>query len=88
MTEITVDSETQESGSTDYPPSIPVPRSPGPNDSVDSGVASIKTPPQSIEAEQSVLGGLMLDSSAWDDVRSEERRVGKECSDCPRGAFQ
>lgn len=27
-----------------------------------------KTPPHSIEAEQSVLGGLMLDSQAWDKV--------------------
>ncbi|AKE62318.1 DNA helicase (plasmid) [Citrobacter amalonaticus Y19] len=28
----------------------------------------LKTPPQSIEAEQSVLGGLMLDNQRWDDV--------------------
>ena len=28
----------------------------------------IKQPPQSIEAEQSVIGGLILDSSVWDDV--------------------
>ncbi len=28
----------------------------------------LKTPPHSIEAEQSVLGGLMLDSSRWDHV--------------------
>ena len=27
-----------------------------------------RTPPHSIEAEQSVLGGLLLDSSAWDQV--------------------
>ena len=35
----------------------------------------LKVPPHSIEAEQSVLGGLMLDNSAWDsicDVISEE----------------
>ena len=26
---------------------------------------SLKTPPQSIEAEQSVLGGLMLENQRW-----------------------
>jgi len=26
------------------------------------------TPPHSIEAEQSVLGGLLIDASAWDQV--------------------
>ncbi|MBL4866362.1 MAG: replicative DNA helicase [Pseudomonadales bacterium] len=36
--------------------------------SVDTEVAAIKVPPNSVEAEQSVLGGLMLDSSAWDDI--------------------
>ncbi|MGP8941015.1 replicative DNA helicase [Enterobacter soli] len=29
---------------------------------------SLKSPPQSIEAEQSVLGGLMLENQRWDDV--------------------
>ena len=29
---------------------------------------AIKLPPHSIEAEQSVLGGLMLDNSAWDRI--------------------
>jgi len=29
---------------------------------------SLKIPPYSIEAEQSVLGGLMLDNAAWDQV--------------------
>src|SRR5258708_9751562 len=28
----------------------------------------LRLPPHSIEAEQSVLGGLMLDSAAWDQV--------------------
>ncbi len=32
----------------------------------DSKTDEIKTPPHSIEAEQSVLGGLMLDNAAWD----------------------
>lgn len=31
-------------------------------------VATVKAPPHSIEAEQSVLGGLMLDNTAWDKV--------------------
>lgn len=31
-------------------------------------VDSLKVPPHSIEAEQSVLGGLMLDNNAWDRV--------------------
>jgi len=34
----------------------------------DKSVANIKTPPHSIEAEQSVLGGLMVDSNAFDKV--------------------
>ena len=29
---------------------------------------SIKAPPNSTEAEQSLLGGLMLDNSAWDKI--------------------
>jgi len=32
------------------------------------GTAAIKVPPHSLEAEQSVLGGLMLDAEAWDKV--------------------
>ncbi len=28
----------------------------------------LRTPPHSVEAEQSVLGGLLLDASAWDNV--------------------
>ena len=34
----------------------------------DLETAALKIPPQSIEAEQSVLGGLMLDNNAWDLV--------------------
>lgn len=41
----------------------------------DPQVAGIKVPPHSIEAEQSVLGGLMLDNERWDDVA--ERVVAK-----------
>lgn len=34
----------------------------------DAKVEAIKSAPHSIEAEQSVLGGLMLDNDAWDNV--------------------
>jgi len=34
----------------------------------DAQIASLKVPPHSVEAEQSVLGGLMLDNNAWDRV--------------------
>jgi len=27
-----------------------------------------KLPPQNIEAEQSVLGGLLLEQNAWDEI--------------------
>jgi replicative DNA helicase len=33
-----------------------------------SGPSDLRTPPHSEEAEQAVLGGLMLDRSAWDNV--------------------
>jgi replicative DNA helicase len=36
--------------------------------SIDKRVAELKVPPHSIEAEQSVLGGLMLDNTSWDKV--------------------
>ena len=35
---------------------------------VDRQVAQLRIPPHSIEAESSVLGGLLLDNSAWDRV--------------------
>ncbi|MDC3362658.1 replicative DNA helicase, partial [Gammaproteobacteria bacterium] len=40
------------------------------NDSTDSmrQLASLKVPPHSIEAEQAVLGGLMLDNTEWDNL--------------------
>jgi len=37
----------------------------GRNDAADRSVDSLRLPPHSIEAEQSVLGGLMLDNDAW-----------------------
>ncbi|MBL6690191.1 MAG: replicative DNA helicase [Pseudomonadales bacterium] len=33
-------------------------------------VSPLKVPPHSIEAERSVLGGLMLDDNAWDNISS------------------
>jgi replicative DNA helicase len=45
------------------------PLSPFPADlSTDSQVAKLRVPPHSIEAESSVLGGLLLDNTAWDRV--------------------
>lgn len=51
----------------------------------DSQMAAIKLPPHSLEAEQSLLGGLLLDNTAWDKVadlvsevdfyRDDHRRV-------------
>ncbi|HEB67904.1 MAG TPA: replicative DNA helicase, partial [Gammaproteobacteria bacterium] len=34
----------------------------------DSATAALKMPPHSIEAEQAVLGGLMIDNNTWDQV--------------------
>ncbi len=34
----------------------------------DPQLVSVRTPPHSIEAEQSVLGGLLLDNAAWDRI--------------------
>lgn len=38
-------------------------------------VQQLKIPPHSVEAEQAVLGGLLLDNNAWDQVAD---RVGEE----------
>ena len=35
---------------------------------IDLNTAALRVPPHSIEAEQSVLGGLMLDNAAWDSI--------------------
>ncbi|SPE24425.1 replicative DNA helicase [Burkholderiales bacterium] len=42
----------------------------------DPQLAAVRTPPHSVEAEQSVLGGLLLDNSAWD--RIADRLVGED----------
>jgi replicative DNA helicase len=39
-----------------------------PSGRADDDVARLRVPPHSIEAEQSVLGGLLLDNLAWDRV--------------------
>ena len=44
--------------SAEYPPSA----------RPDDDVARLRIPPHSVEAEQSVLGGLLLDNGAWDRV--------------------
>lgn len=38
---------------------------------VDQQVSALKVPPHSFEAEQAVLGGLMLDNNAWDNVAEQ-----------------
>ena len=35
---------------------------------MDSEVAQLRLPPHSVEAEQSVLGGLLLNNSTWEDI--------------------
>src|ERR1700712_3531686 len=38
------------------------------NNRADPQLDSLRVPPHSIEAEQSVLGGLLLDNAAWDRI--------------------
>ena len=38
------------------------------NRSRDQQLEALKVPPHSLEAEQSVIGGLMLDNERWDTV--------------------
>ena len=61
------------------------PRPPKPSKTSDAALAQLRVPPHSIEAEQSVLGGLLLDNEAWDRIdgklaehdfyRDEHRRI-------------
>jgi replicative DNA helicase len=54
----------------------------------DPAIDQLRVPPHSIEAEQSVLGGLMLDNQAWDRIsdlitdadfyRDEHRRIFRQ----------
>lgn len=41
---------------------------PRPKPQADAQTAAIKIPPHSLEAEQAVLGGLMLDNKSWDTI--------------------
>ncbi len=45
-----------------------IPNYPDMQSSSGSSVSHLRVPPQSLEAEQSVLGGLMLANDAWNDV--------------------
>jgi len=38
------------------------------NNRADPQLDALRVPPHSIEAEQSVLGGLLLDNAAWDRI--------------------
>jgi replicative DNA helicase len=38
------------------------------NNPVDPQVAALRLPPHSVEAEQSLIGGLLLDNTAWDRI--------------------
>jgi replicative DNA helicase len=60
-----------------------------PSDSpIDPALAQLRVPPNSLEAEQSLLGGLLLDNQAWDKVgdmvaegdfyRDEHRRIFRQ----------
>ena len=41
---------------------------------VDKELAAIKLPPHSVEAEQSILGGLLLENHAWDKIADVIKR--------------
>jgi len=41
--------------------------------SADRQIAQLRIPPHSIEAESSVLGGLLLDNLAWDRAAEPHR---------------
>ena len=56
----------------------------------DAQLATLKLPPHSIEAEQSLIGGLLLDNTAWDRIgdvvaegdfyRDDHRRIFRHIS--------
>ena len=60
----------------------------GDNPSIDPALAALRIPPHSIEAEQSVLGGLLLDNAAFDKIadlvgegdfyRDEHKRIYRQ----------
>ena len=42
-----------------------------PNGASDNALAAMKLPPHSVEAEQAVLGGLLLENGAWDRIADQ-----------------
>ena len=46
-----------------------------------TGTEAFRVPPHSLEAEQSVLGGLMLSKTAWDMVADKITLVTRELED-------
>ena len=54
------------------------------NDSSDAQLLALKVPPHSVEAEQSLLGGLLLDNQAFDriaDLVSDQDSAGSSGHD-------
>ena len=49
------------------------------DNALESSTSPLKVPPHSIEAEQSVLGGLMLENNAWDQVADKVTDVDFTC---------
>ena len=45
-----------------------MPDSPQANQSAAANLTALKVPPHSVDAEQAVLGGLMLDNTEWDNI--------------------
>jgi len=62
------DPDTADPDTADFPPEPPPDYDGGYHGARDGDVARIKMQPHSIEAEQSVLGGLLLSSDGWDSV--------------------
>ena len=65
--------------------------------SEDREVSALSLPPHSMEAEQSVLGGLLLENSAWDriadvvtgeDFYRHEHRLKIFSQSLPKAGFQ
>ena len=66
------------------------------NPATDPALAQLRVPPHSIEAEQSILGGLLLDNQAWDRMgdlvtdgdfyRDEHRRIFRQIRNLPEKA--
>ena len=55
------------------PRSRSVTLNPGMTGSGDDVVQALKVPPHSVEAEQSLLGGLLIDNAAWEIGRASCR---------------